>query len=211
MNFFKGLAGKLSILAGVPLLGLIVVSYCSIQSVGTLDEIIKGLGEKRLPITRMIGDLRAEMNIVARSVWQDIAVTDAAQREKMKSEVNSQIQQVENTISEMDKIGLVPKNKENLARFKEIWVSLKGKYSAVLEKLETSKNEAESIRLMSETIPQTESMSVILTDMGKVMLAANLKSREDAKVVSEQVNILTLSLAIILTILVVICVALLGR
>ncbi len=194
MSFFKSFAGKLSLLAGVSILGLIVSSLVAYRVVSTLDETIGILSNKRVPITRMIGDVRIHMNAISRMTWQAVATTDLTVQKEVRKKIENRLNELHKTIGELDQIGLVPKNKANLEMLKKAWEPLEKKYQQILAQAGKGES-AEALQEMMSTSQTMDELAAILVSMGEVMLEANLKVRKESTETADQAKFTLLILA----------------
>lgn len=195
MSLFKGLSGKLLVLAGVPVLGLVIASVISIQGVGSLDREINSLSQKRIPITRMLGELRTHTNAAGRLMWQALVTKDGEERTRVSALIHQRFVALNNVQSELTALGLVPANQENLRKFSELWTPLQSEYEALLRQSDAGTEGL--LDGMSGTIGKSNALTEILLDMGKVMDAANARSTEAAQTLAMNVRRILIILGVV--------------
>lgn len=196
MSLFNGLRGKLLFLAGIPVLGLVIQTFLSVQGVHTLEAEIQGLSNKRIPITQMIGDLRAQTNAISRIVWQILASPDSSQVTAEKEKIQHRLEAMNKVLENLHAIGLVAKNQENLKKFEDIWLPIRDQYKLILDDVGKEQNSALLLR-MFHTIEKSEQMTVILLEMGDVMIATNQASAKKSGEQADQVRFLMLAIGLV--------------
>ena len=125
MRFLKGLSGRLVFLTCIPLVGFFLTIMVVFEGTTKLDFTINSLINKRLPITKLLGDLRAFENRVSRLSIQQHGAVSKEDIIKYRHDLNVAILEMDKTLAALNSIGLVPKNKENLEALIKIWLPLK--------------------------------------------------------------------------------------
>lgn len=172
----------------MPLLGLFIVSLLAFYGMASADSTIKGLSDKRLPITLLIGDARIHTNAIMRFVWQDISARSESERAQVKEEMQKRFLEMEKCLTELDAIGLVPENKKNLQEFLKIWTPLRDKYQKIVSQVGVVSQE-ESVAQMSQTAAESSQLTEILLRMGKVLIEANKTAKAEAQALSDELRL----------------------
>ncbi|UXR63584.1 methyl-accepting chemotaxis protein [Bdellovibrio bacteriovorus] len=186
MKILKSLNGRLLLLSTVPVLGLILTSVVALRGIQNLDEVIRGLSSKRIPITQMIGDARIHSNAISRLLWQDLSIHDPDQQKITVQSLNRRFQEMDQTIESLQRIGLVAENQQNLKDFVQIWKDLEKDYKKILSRV--GMDDANVLaKELAATVGQANQMTEVLLRMGAVLKEANKKSIADAELVRERV------------------------
>lgn len=199
MKIFKGLRGKLILLAGLPVVGLMVAAFIAINGIRSLEKVINGLSQKRIPITQLIGDVRIHSNAVSRLIWQNIASNSTQAQSKVDEHIYKRISDLEKCLNELENIGLVEENKRNLQKLKDQWSNQKQKYLSLLSGF-SRLNNIELQHKMIETIESSNQMTEVLLAMGTVMVNTNKKTTEQADELTSQVKMIMVLCAIMFSI-----------
>lgn len=203
MSIFKGLSGKLLIIAGIPVLGLLISSVIAIQGIGSLGGEITKLSSRRIPITQLLGDLRIHTNAVGRLMWQSISTHDRQELSQVRLKLDERLKQLSQVQEQLQTIGLVPDNLENLSKFNSLWTPLKKEYESILKDL-TDSNEGDRNQLvlrLNNTIDTSNQITNILLAMGDVMSNTNLKSAEAAQNLAQNVRSFMIIISAIFSVL----------
>lgn len=197
MRVFTSMSAKLAVLAGVPLVGLLAASFLALYGISSADVTIKGLSEKRIPITQLIGDARIHTNALVRLIWQDLSVNEASERTRLSGEIQTRFSEMEKCLARLDSIGLVAANKKNLGEFVKIWNPLRDRYLEIVAQIGVEPDD-KLIKKMAGTVEESNKLTMILLDMGKVLNEANKKAVIEAQVFSENMRRTILSLSAVL-------------
>lgn len=198
MKFFKGLGGKLAIISGVPLLGILLLSGLAIYGITSAEKTIQGLSNKRIPITQLISEARIHSNAVIRLVLQDIATQGEAERKTIEAELQTRFTEMERCLADLDAIGLVPENLGNLQELIKVWKPLSEKYKGIVAKIGVE-SEAELSAQVSLLSKDSQYLTSILLKMGDVLSNANKKSTAAANAMAENLrrSILTVAAVVL--------------
>lgn len=194
MKLFTSMSAKLAILAGVPLLGLVMASFLALHGISSADVTINGLSEKRIPITQLIGEARIHTNALVRLIWQDISVNDPQERTRLAGEISTRFTEMEKSLANLEAIGLVEANKKNLNQFVKVWHPLREQYLNIVAKIGVEPDD-QLIKKMAATVDQSNHLTQILLDMGNVLNEANKKAVSDAKMFSQKMHRTVLGLS----------------
>ncbi|WP_347357123.1 methyl-accepting chemotaxis protein [Bdellovibrio sp.] len=186
MKILKSLNGRLLLLSAVPVVGLILTSVVALRGIQNLDEVIRGLSLKRIPITQMIGDARIHSNAISRLLWQEISVHGMSQQKLTVPALDKRFVEMDHTIQELQAIGLVAENQKNLKDFVQVWRVLEKDYRTILSRVGKDED-SRLIKEMAGTVEKANEMTEILLRMGTVLKEANKKSIADAEGAREKV------------------------
>lgn len=200
MTIFNSLKAKLILLAGIPILGLIISAIIAMQGITSLESSINAFSKKRLPITQLISEVRIQMNAISRLVWQALASQDQSSQTKTKANIQNRIAELEVRFTDLSNIGLVSANKINLEKLRSLWNPQKEKYQFIVANL-NNENAINLQNKMVETIAPADEITEILLAMGKIMDQANKNTTQEAQTVINQVKMIMISCSIIVSII----------
>jgi methyl-accepting chemotaxis protein len=184
MQILKGFSGKIVGVIGFAIVGLAAVTATSIWAVGSLDSAVTGCTDKRLPITQKIGDLRVHFNVLGRMVWAYSSAAAPNEADAQREKISKWMVETDGILAELDAIGLVPKNQENLGKVKTAWETLKPVYEKILASSAILRT-PDGLSLVKGSSDALDQLAPLLIDMGSVMTAANTDTRNRARYVAD--------------------------
>lgn len=183
---------KLILLIAVPLLGLCILATTALMSISPLGNSIDLLAGKRIPVTAVMGEIRAGFNAVTRVTLE--AVLDKDHQDKSKKEVQERLQRLDENLKKAEELLVIPENRKLILEVKATYPNFKASIDKVFVTTnpEELKQELASLRtLIDKTVTK-------LMKINDNMSALNVKlSGESRAGVVDSQRIIYVSLSVV--------------
>lgn len=199
LGWFKGLKGRLLVLAVFPVVMMAVISVIALHGIENLSDNLQNAGEVRGPKIRSMGEMDSARNAIFRWLWATyVNEGDIEGRNKTLAQVRSNIKRHEEARKIYESLPRDEKEKQLYSTFESNWpkaMQAINESIALLEKHNANDNKEARKIMSSELRSALEPIAVVFADLreyGAQQIKTNL---EENAALSSRVKSLTVAVS----------------